>query len=56
MTLDSSALIAILFAEPKYLDLVDRILDASHIRGRADAGRNQPPLQRPAWTSRRGIG
>jgi len=26
--LDSSALIAILFAEPGYLDLVDRILDA----------------------------
>lgn len=28
MILDSSALIAILFAEPGYLDLVDRILDA----------------------------
>ncbi len=32
MTLDSSALIAILFAEPGYLDLVDRILDADHVR------------------------
>lgn len=28
MILDSSALIAVLFAEPGYLDLVDRILDA----------------------------
>lgn len=28
MILDSSALIAILFAEPGYLDLVDRILEA----------------------------
>lgn len=32
MTLDSSALIAILFAEPNYLDLVDRILEASGAR------------------------
>jgi ribonuclease VapC len=32
MTLDSSALIAILFAEPGYLDLVDRILDADRAR------------------------
>lgn len=32
MTLDSSALIAILFAEPNYLDLVDRILEANHVR------------------------
>ncbi len=32
MTLDSSALVAILFAEPGYLDLVDRILDADHVR------------------------
>ena len=32
MTLDSSALIAILFAEPGYLDLVDRILDADDAR------------------------
>lgn len=32
MTLDSSALIAILFAEPGYLDLVDRILEADHVR------------------------
>jgi ribonuclease VapC len=32
MTLDSSALIAILFAEPGYLDLVDRILQADHAR------------------------
>lgn len=32
MTLDSSALIAILFAEPNYLDLVDRILEADHVR------------------------
>lgn len=32
MTLDSSALIAILFSEPNYLDLVDRILEADHVR------------------------
>ena len=32
MTLDSSALIAILFAEPGYLDLIDRILAAERVR------------------------
>lgn len=32
MTLDTSALIAVLFAEPGHLDLVDRILDADHVR------------------------
>ena len=32
MTLDSSALVAILFAEPGYLDLVDRILAADSVR------------------------
>lgn len=32
MTLDSSALVAILFAEPGYLDLVDRILAAESVR------------------------
>lgn len=32
MTLDSSALVAILFAEPGYLDLVDRILAAEAVR------------------------
>jgi ribonuclease VapC len=32
MTLDSSALIAILFGEHGYLDLVDRILAADHVR------------------------
>jgi ribonuclease VapC len=32
MTLDSSALIAILFAEPGHLELVDRILEADHAR------------------------
>jgi len=32
MTLDSSALIAVLFAEHGYLDLVDRILEADHVR------------------------
>ena len=32
MTLDSSALVAILFAEPGYLNLVDRILAADHVR------------------------
>jgi ribonuclease VapC len=32
MTLDSSALIAILFAEPGYLELVDRILAADVVR------------------------
>jgi ribonuclease VapC len=32
MTLDSSALIAILFAEHGHLDLIDRILAAEHVR------------------------
>lgn len=32
MTLDSSSLIAILFAEPGYLTLVDRILEADDVR------------------------
>ncbi len=32
MTLDSSALIAILFGEPGHLDLVDRILSAGAVR------------------------
>lgn len=32
MTLDSSALIAVLFAEPGYLDLVDRMLEADQVR------------------------
>jgi ribonuclease VapC len=32
MTLDSSVLIAILFAEPGYLDLIDRILLADTVR------------------------
>ena len=32
MTLDSSALIAVLFAEPGYLGLVDRILAADAVR------------------------
>jgi ribonuclease VapC len=32
MTVDSSALIAVLFAEPGYLGLIDRILSADHVR------------------------
>ena len=32
MTLDSSALVAILFAESGYLELIDRILQADHVR------------------------
>ncbi|HYN06330.1 MAG TPA: type II toxin-antitoxin system VapC family toxin [Vicinamibacterales bacterium] len=32
MTLDSSALIAILFGEPGYLDLVDRVLKSDVVR------------------------
>jgi ribonuclease VapC len=32
MTLDSSALISILFAEPGYLDVVDHILQADYVR------------------------
>ena len=32
MTLDSSALLAILFGEPAYLDMVDRILQADVVR------------------------
>ena len=30
--MDSSALIAVLFAEPGYLELIDRILSADHVR------------------------
>ncbi len=32
MTLDTSALVAVLFSEPGYLDLVDRILEADTVR------------------------
>ena len=32
MTIDTSALVAILFSEPGHLDLVDRILDADVVR------------------------
>ena len=32
MTLDTSALVAILFCEPGYLELVDRILETEHVR------------------------
>ena len=32
MTVDSSALVAVLFAEPGYLELIDRILSADHVR------------------------
>jgi ribonuclease VapC len=32
MTIDSSALVAILFAEAGYLELVDRILESDHAR------------------------
>lgn len=32
MTLDSSAVVAILFAEPGHIDLVDRILESDHVR------------------------
>jgi ribonuclease VapC len=32
MTLDTSVLIAVLFSEPGYLDLVDRILEADVVR------------------------
>ena len=32
MTLDSSAVVAILFGEPGYLELVDRILEADAVR------------------------
>ena len=32
MTVDSSALVAVLFAEPGYVDLIDRMLAADHIR------------------------
>ncbi len=32
MTLDTSALIAVLFSEPGYLDVVDRILEADVVR------------------------
>jgi ribonuclease VapC len=32
MTLDTSALIAVLFSEPGYLDLVDRMLEADTLR------------------------
>ena len=32
MTLDSSVLVAVLFGEHGYLDLIDRILEADHVR------------------------
>lgn len=32
MTLDSSALVAVLFSEPGYLELVDRMLEANTLR------------------------
>jgi ribonuclease VapC len=32
MTLDSSVLVAVLFAEPGYLELVDRILESDEVR------------------------
>ena len=32
MTVDSSALVAIIFAEAGHLDLVDRVLEADHVR------------------------
>jgi ribonuclease VapC len=52
MTLDTSAIIAILFEEPGYLDLVDRILAADRVRvgtptlvetGLVFAGRRRTP-------------
>lgn len=53
MTIDSSAIVAILFAEPGYLDLVDRILAADRPRVSAPtvveaslvlAGRRRAPV------------
>jgi ribonuclease VapC len=32
MTVDSSALVAIIFAEAGHLDLIDRVLEADHVR------------------------
>ncbi len=32
MTIDSSALVAVLFSEPGYLDIVDRMLEAESLR------------------------
>jgi ribonuclease VapC len=55
MTLDSSALIAVLFAEPGYLELVDRILEAETVRvgtptlvetAMVLAGRRRQPVKR----------
>ena len=55
MTIDSSALIAILFAEPDYLDLVDAMLQADVVRigaptlvetGLVLAGRRASPVGR----------
>lgn len=55
MTIDSSALVAILFAEPGYLDLVDAILEADVVRigaptlvetGMVLAGRRGSPVGR----------
>jgi ribonuclease VapC len=52
MTLDSSALVAVLFGEPGHLELIDRILAADHVRVGAPtlaetslvfAGRRQAP-------------
>ena len=55
MTVDSSALVAVLFAEPGYLDLVDAILEADVVRigaptlvetGMVLAGRRGSPVGR----------
>jgi len=65
MTLDSSALIAILFAEPGYLDLVDAILEADVVRvgaptlvetGMVLAGRRGTPAGRELSTLVRELG
>jgi ribonuclease VapC len=53
MTVDSSALVAVLFSESGYLDLIDRMLRADHVRiaaptlvetGLVLAGRRKKPL------------
>ena len=52
MTLDSSALVAILFAEPGYLDLVDAVLEAPVVGTGDEAARPIGADRRPGMPTR----
>jgi ribonuclease VapC len=64
VTLDSSALLAVLFSEPGYLALVDRMLEAEVLRVGAptlveaslvfEARRGRPPSRKPMESSSSG--